>query len=1750
MTERTLKTCELLFESLRAVHQFAMSNNSSVRTCGAFKVRLERIAEYRLDFIRVDAKLMERDDYESRRVEFDNLYLETQSILSEEIEIREQVNHATNDLDLNATLNQFITQQRDVVNQMNKNSQMKLPKPPVKQFDGDFEAWPTFKELYITSIHERQNLNHCEKFQLLLRLLTGEALEQVSNLPSTEIGYELAWKRLMNRYDKPKKIMANHISNFLSLKATKQLNVKELRRIYDKADLALRGLQILGAQAESRDPWLIEILCQKIDPETLQLWSIDVVDDNYPTIEQFLEFLDKRCNALESCSSLDRKSHNQSNQSNSRKSNPSTSHSFTLQTLKHDNNSTQSQPSCYHCGQSHMLHRCLQFRNLDINSRKQIISSNSLCYNCLRQGHSVLKCNSKTNCLICNKRHHSLLHPSSNSMFNDVSTNHFVHEEQLQPPTDPPRPSTSSNTALTSIQSRNGLCTKTYSILPTALVQIKDKFGQLQPARALLDSGSQSSFITESCVQRLGLPRRSSSIQINGVGTSVAGQTRGDTTIQLYSRQTKSHVIDLHVLIISRITSNLPYSNLSAPDIQHFQDLDLADPSFFKSAQIDVLIGIDVFFMLLDGKSIIQPNKPTAQLSKFGWLVAGPVQLIKNSTNSFHTTLTPSSDQDNVNTLLKRFWELEEIPSSEYLSFHDNVCENYFAETTTRSKDGRFVVRIPFKNESLSLGDSKKAALSRLKSMENKFLRNPQLKAQYVAFMKEYRELNHMELVNNDELEIPDDKCFYLPHHCVLKDDSTTTKLRVVFDGSCKSSSGISLNEKMIIGPKIQDDLLTILIRFRCHAIAFAADLEKMYRQIRVVKPDAEFQRIYWRDDPGKKIETFRLLTVTYGTSCAPFIAIRTLKQIGFNIQKKQPETSDIIVNDFYVDDLLSGCATVEEASLRRQELANVLSEYGFNIRKWKSNSEEFLSNIPVTEIENTSMNIHDNDLVKALGICWCPANDVFSFKVPNIKPDKMTKRSILSNTSKFFDPMGWIAPLTINFKILLQKLWLKRVDWDENLPEVVHEEWHRLTRDIYEIEKIQIPRCITSSSAHRVELHGFCDASEMAYGAIIYCRSVTENNETLVRIVATKSRVSPIKQVSLPRLELCSAYLLSKLMDYVLKSLKIKVHNYYAWTDSRIVLHWLSDVPRRWKSFIGNRTSKILQSIPRSNWSHVPSKLNPADYVSRGVEANVLLSLKLYWEGPSFLRNSEVHWPQQNIDTNITEDCEERKNISLLTSNDDCIVHQLILRCSTWFKVKLVMFYVLKFISIKNTCKGVPSHCSREDLMQTESKILRIVQQKHFAREMEILKHSKSLLSSSSLSSLSPFIDNNGLLRVGGRLDNASLSYAIKHPVIIPKGHPLVQLIIREYHINGLHSGLTLLHNTIRQKFWLINSRVEIKRLIKSCTVCARYRFTSAQQLMGTLPTPRVTPNRPFLISGVDLAGPFNIKPSKLRKAPILKCYLCIFVCFSVKAIHVEVVSDMSAEAFLAALRRFVSRRGVPAEIWCDNGRNFVGGDSELKKLYDIFIKHFSENVLINFSLQNSIDFKFIPPTASHFGGLWEAAVKSVKFHLKRIMKDANLTFEEISTLSCQVEAILNSRPLYAVPNDDPTHINVLTPSHFLIGDLLTSIPEPIEVDTNIKSLWQNIQVRRQSFWKAWVPDYLCGMQQRNKWKMKEPNLTINDIVVIKNENLPPARWALARVIQVHPGPDGQVRVATVKTEIGVFKRPISKLCKLPVYK
>lgn len=1589
---------------------------------------------------------------------------------------------------------------------------IKLPTIQLPKFNGDYHHWLEFRDTFKSLIHENADINDIQKFHYLRATLEGSASQIIKSIEFTANNYQMAWNLLLERFNNARLLVHNHVKALFNLSVITKESSEKIRNLLDSVSKHLRALEQLEQPTVNWDTLIIYLITTKLDETTARKWEQYKIDNEVPTLENLKTFLKGRADMLET---LEIK--NQSQKKNF-KPNTNTRGFFS------------STPNCAYCKKDHYIYNCNEFIKLPVQERIEKVRNIKLCINCLRFGHHSKVCR-LGNCKRCNLKHHTMLHIEQAKTDNIATTSNNGDSMPLAG-TSPNQTHNKSENNSQSISLSSSSSIRQV-LLSTAYINVLDIHGVTHTIRALLDSGSMSSFITSDLCDKLELNTTKIHFAVAGLNQTISKiDKKCEVTVRA---KNNTFTANISCFVLQNITGNLPSIQLDITQFDIPKNINMADPTFYKPDKIDMLIGADLFWNLIcTGQIRVGVNKPVLQKTKLGWIISGPINV--QESNKVQCNFSEHFD---IQRQLSRFWEIEEGFPTKAQSQEEKACEAEFVKHTKRDADGRFIVSIPLKDSVEKLGDSRKQAEKRFLTLEAKLQSNPKLKNQYIQFMSEYRELGHMTKVQDIDSSVIS---YFMPHQGVLREDRLTTKLRVVFDASAVTTSGYSFNDLQMVGPTIQEDILSILLRFRKHTYVVSGDIAKMYRQILINPEQRQLHRILWRPNVNEELDVYELNTVTYGTAAASYLAVRCLYQLALNIRESNPKIAKIIERDFYVDDLLTGSDSINEAAQICKEVSEVLNTGCFELRKFYSNNPDALKYVKNSDPFTKLINLGTNENAKTLGLIWHYPTDNLTYVISEFNNQKITKRTILSNIAQVFDPLGLLSPCTITAKIIMQKLWLEKVSWDEALPADIHTIWSKFREQIPNLSELRINRHVICENATNIQLHGFSDSSEVAFGSAIFIRSENHLGDVSVHLLCAKSKVAPLKSITLPRLELCGALTLIRLTKRVLKSWDIKFDQCVFWTDSMIVLSWLKTAPNHLKPFISTRVAEIQEFPFPHEWKHVSGKENPADLLTRGINPNQIKNLQLWWHGPDWLAQNQINWP--NLSTKLEELPELRNRTQvLITIQNNAFPFE---KFSSINRLKRVTAFIFRF---KNNCQKSRElrQCGPlllEEINYAFECLIKVAQKQSFPVEYHHLCQGKEIDNKSRVLKLNPFLDGKGIIRVGGRIQNSNFLYDKKHPILICSKHHLTRLLFVNEHLRLLHAGPQLTLASLREKFWPLVGRNLAKKITRECVICFRYNPQTVQPIMGQLPEARLQPGPPFNVTGVDYAGPFWIKDKKGRGARLSKCYVSLFVCFATKAIHLELVTELTKDAFILALKRFVSRRGKPTQILSDNGKNFVAAASELKT----FLKQ-KERELTESILQENIEWKFIPPYSPHFGGLWEAGVKSSKHHLKRVLGDAHLTFEEFYTLLVQVEAVLNSRPLFPM-SSDPNDLNSLTPAHFLIGRPLTSITEPDlgEIKIGRLSRYQLISKIQQDFWSRWQKEYVSELQQRSRWKRNQGELSVGSMVIIKQNKTPPQKWTLGRVKQLHPGPDNISRVATIHTNSGDIKRAFSKICPLPV--
>ncbi|XP_044740017.1 uncharacterized protein LOC123301344 [Chrysoperla carnea] len=1040
----------------------------------------------------------------------------------------------------------------------------RLPKVTIPSFDSNPLRWPIFYATFKSLVHENIKLDSISKLHYLLGSLTHNALALCSGVPPTPENYSIMWDSLIDKYQDSRQIAFVYLDQILKFKPFLVESGQNLNLFVEKFDSAVNALKEVKV-GELSDFILMTIALQKLDVHTQKLFEQSLAKGVIPTYNELSVFIKTQAKILSRTSG----SANSSKQANSK----AVMHSFAISADSNSSdvmsNNTYEKLICPKCKGDHTLFKCHKFMSLTPTERVHVVKAHNLCFNCLHSNHGVKNCSSNSSCRKCSKRHHTLLHfhhksdangkDNSEVLKGNPSTSSVSVESKPSPPV--------------SLCSTSELVQSKYTVLlATAQVHVASHFGENFLFRFLIDSASQCNFITQRCCQRLKLPVNRACLTVSGIGVSEK-RVNGQAQLNFYSKYDIHNKYTMDVLIVDKITDQLPTCVIDSEVCDTFKNLRLADDEFYRPSEIDGMIGAELVPYILKGLRITGPDSPVALDSTLGFIIMGKAkaEVTNNIIQSYCCVNSPL----NMDQLIQQFWDIEEVPNSTVLNADDLECEKLFAASVKRDVSGRYEVALPFKRIFSDLGDSYTSALRRFQNLEKRFASMPLFKKQYMEVIRDYFDQGHLKTISGLH---PKSCGYFIPHHGVFKASSSSTPLRVVFDASAKTDNGISLNDALYIGPKLQTDIFDILLNFRLFQFAMTSDVKQMFSA----------------EEP---IQICQLTTVAFGVKSSPYLALRTLRQLANDEAKKFPLASEIILRDIYIDDIICSVAEKSIAHNIYREFVGLFRAGGMELVKWATNLRELSDEIP----------------------------------------------------------------------------------------------------------------------------------------------------------------------------------------DHA-------------------------------------RSNQILE------------------------------------------------FPTEFLKDNI--------------------------------------------------------------------------------------------------------------IRVGGRLVNAVIAYDQQHPMLLPKRDHFVDLLIDYNHRFNLHARPHLLLSVLRQKYWILAARGTVRVRVQKCNTCFKTKPRSHAPIMADLPSVRVSQAKAFTYTGVDYGGPFYITLSRHRGVRSQKAYICLFTCLTTRAVHLELASDLSTDVFLAAFKRFLSRRGPCSTIYSDSGTNFIGAKRYLNELYEFVQSNLYQSAVNSELSCRRIIWRLNPPTGSHFGGAWESMI------------------------------------------------------------------------------------------------------------------------------------------------------------------------------
>lgn len=1622
---------------------------------------------------------------------------------------------------------------------VNENStgrrKFKLPRIEFKHYDGSIRGWLAFWAQF-RKVHEDESIDNNDKIEYLLQATVqgSRARQLVESYPAMGENYSKIVESMESRFGRKDLQIEFYVRELLRLILSNSARKQkiEIASLYDSIETQLRALETLGITSENCSAILFPLIESCLPYDLLTVWQRSstchspekdascTVSPLEIRLKKLLLFLqhevenEQRVSLATEGFGLQRHS----------------SHDGTDHTGPSRNKSTQKRfpdcptamglvncevvskiTTCVFCSGSHNSDSCFKAQKMNLTQKRSILSSKKVCFRCLKGGHSTNNCRTRLSCAVCSKSHVVIMCPDIPSNKQTERVPDSLHNSPNNIPPDIPKDQTLANR------------TSTHTFLQTLQVTLIGVNGS-KTVRALIDSGSQRSYILKGTATVLGLQSKAQEKLIHCLfgGSEISTSHHCyDVTIKHGRFNFKFEVLD-QPSICSEVASIFQGQWTS-----ELKDLGIELSDVNGSGPIELLLGVDVVGILYTGNRRQLSCGLVAMETQVGWTLMGKVPV--SSPRSAVTMTT-------VNLLIKNasisdLWELEVIGiknPTDRLSKEDMAlaAKELFLQTVTADNHGRYEVRLPWLEGHPPLSNNYTLAQKRLSSVVRK-LKNDGLFSQYQDIFNEWLAEGIIEVVPRSVLDL--ESGHFLPHRPVIKESSVTTKIRPVFDASAHEKDRPSLNHCLEKGPNLIELIPSLLLRFRENKIGVVADIKKAFLQIGVNEKDRNYLKFLWMDTQGQEV-VFRHKRVVFGLISSPFLLGACLEYhltcaLNSLLEKAAPYSSETINRlrrSFYVDNCVTSLGNDDAVSQFIKEARAIMSEGQFDLRGWERTQ---------SSVSETGPNP-----CPVLGLTWNPQTDVLRISQHFLHDDDdnqnmvVTKRLILSITQRVFDPIGYLCPALLVPKLILQKLWSEELTWDQPVDDSIANAFINWYKELNYLMKIEVPRWVMAGEdeAEHLSLHTFCDASQEAYACVVFLR-VRRRDEVKISLVAAKSRVAPIRKadskMTIPRLELLAATIGARLYHQTKENLRGPIDSFF-WSDSSTVVSWIQR-KEEWGIFVWNRVSEIRDLTPAENWRHLPGVHNPADLPSRGCSPKQL-SRSRWWEGPTWLYSEPKDWPLPQPEYNEHEISVERKKrlVTVLsntqkhgidTSSDD---RWNLSYFSKYNKTVRMLAWMFRFLyNIRHPSGKRTGDLSAQEHDIAEKFLLKIVQEEGFSDKEVRTLHTLNL-----------FQGIDKLFRIKSRISAREDTEDFRFPIVLPSKHHVVRCLIMDLHVQSCHVGTQGLLSLLREKYWVICGRKTVKSVIAKCGRCKRYTAKPLTVEPPPLPIERVRDAIAFEVTGVDFAGPLYLKNGG-------KAWICLFTCAIFRAVHLELTTSLSTASFLKVLRRFVSRRGRPKTIFSDNGTNFVGAENALSLLdWDAIVRE---------TAVQRITWRFNPPTAAWWGGFWERLIGILKQLLRRVLGRASLNYEDLLTLICECEAVVNNRPLTYL-SEDSEDLVALTPSMFLTDQTEFGMPDCDAVDNvSMCRKARKIQTLRESLRVRFRSEYL-GQLELRKNRKRCRQIAVGDIVLIGSDNSKRLDWPLGRVIETLPGRDGQTRLAKIATAKGQMLRPLQRLFPL----
>ena len=1546
-----------------------------------------------------------------------------------------------------------------------QNSEAKLPKLHITKFNGTYADWPRFWNLFSETI-DKSGISPINKFAYLQELLCDKAKRSIEALPHTAEGYNRAISILKDRFGKESEVVKTFVKEILDLPHIATANTKKINEFYEKLAYCVQSLETLK-QLDAING-TVSMILDKLPAIRGDLVRSDSTWEKWDFIQftDALQLWTRRNPVIE-----DAKPDDPSKKRDRRDT--ITRHYYQTHQGKTEQ-SSKKRPCVYCDGHNHRSSECDSVRMAD--QRKAILAKKRLCFNCTGAAHRASECRSTATCKNCGKRHHTSICDETGPP-KPVLTAHMEEDQQV--------------------------------IYPTVLIEIDGI-----KTHALLDTGASSSYASAKLIEILH--KKPKQVKTRRVDMMLSSTT---TKVEIYSANLQS--------VDGKFNMEIELSKVHKPQIlminnpnfkglcdtyTHLEGVKVnEDPANRDQIPIHVVLGASEYAAVKTrtAQKVGQPGQPVAERTLLGWTVMSSGREDKDGPVLF--TQSTSNDYEQL-------CALDVLGLADTHENDQQTVYTEFKEQLERADAGWYQTSLPWKGNHPTLPTNEMGSKKRLENLIRKLKKN-ELYEEYNAIIEEQLQKGIVEAAP----EIPTGNEYYIPHKAVVKKEAESTKLRIVYESSAREdNTKPSLNDCLHPGPSLQNQLWDILVKSRFNPVLLTGDLKKAFLQIRIKQEERDSLRFHWKEPDCDGIKVYRFTRALFGLTSSPFLLAGVLNQHLDAWEDRYPELVKELREGLYVDDLMTGGVTVKETGEKKVMATELFEDATFSIHKWHSNAKE-LEGDSGTSVESEDVSYAKQQLGggevggKLLGLPWNRERDTFSISLD--VNTCTTKREVISEIAKVYDPLGLVSPTMLVAKLLYRDICDSKISWDAQLPEPLLKRWKRWRSSL--TEELTVPRPLTP---HRVpvtgiELHSFGDASSQGVCAAVYA-VVHQADEVTQGLVCAKSRIAKRNQ-TIPRLELIAGHMAVNLVSNVETVLSNYHVETFCWLDSTVALYWIKG-KGDYRQFVANRVWKI-QEHSQVSWHHVPTAQNPADVGSRG---GVVATNQLWKEGPTWLRNRS-EWPTDvtlEATAETRAEAKVKQEILAVASVEKDEFDQLLDKFSL-VKVLRIGAWIQRFL---DNCRTKPKERKSGPIDTEEIERVKLwwIKRAQLQAQQDVRYEADQLHLN-----LQP--NHRGILECRGRIVG-------EYPIYLPDHHPFTMSLVHHAHISTLHGGVGMTMAKVREHHWVPRLRQLAKKIRSKCHGCKRFQAKAFQTPPpGKLPSTRTQGTAPFQVLGVDFAGPikYQVKGKKEKKA-----YLALFACSLTRAVHLELVRSLETEDFIMCFKKFIARRGRPELVYSDNGTTFKAAAKWLQKVR-------KDEQFNNYLAKLEIKWQFNLSRAPWWGGQFERLIGLFKRAFYKSIGNGALKWSELEEVVLDIEVALNNRPLTYM--EDDVQQPVLTPNSLLQVNPC-HLPEMETYQIECKDLKKRAKVLKRcklSMWKRWSREYVRSLreQHRNLGRQNDQSYPkVGDVVVVKDEDQPRNRWRIAIVTRMIHGKDNVARGAVLKTGKGTLERAVQQLFPL----